>query len=94
MRSSAERERDVAKGELVGLQVEVAGTNHPPYLGLSGTVVDETRHTLVVEGADGETRRIPKPGQRFRFRLPDGTAVEVEGSRIDYNPEDRIKKIR
>jgi len=92
MRSSGE-DRNVARSELIGLRVEVVGTNHPPLAGLAGLVVDETRHTLMVAGDDGKLRRIPKPGQRFRFATAAGP-IDIEGETIDHNPEDRIKKIR
>lgn len=83
--------KHVAKGELIGLRVEVVDTRHPPLRGLAGQVVDETRDTLVVETPGGE-KVVPKRGQRFRFTLPDGRSATLDGARIAYRPADRLKK--
>ena len=93
MRSSGRRSKsDVARRELIGLAVEVRSA-HGGWNGLAGTVVDETKHTFLVELASGATKRIPKPGNRFVFR--DGTdALEINGNDITFQPEDRTKKIR
>lgn len=93
MRSSSRRSKsDVARRELIGLAVEVRSA-HEGWSGLTGTVVDETKHTFLVELASGATKRIPKPGNRFVFR--DGTdAHEISGSDIAFQPEDRTKRIR
>lgn len=80
----------VARSELVGLHVEVAASDHDPYVGLTGTVVDETRNTLVVRTDDGD-RTVPKRGQRFTFTTRDGSTATLDGSRIEARPADRIK---
>ena len=85
------RTKDVARHELIGLAVTVRSP-HGGFDGLEGRVVDETKHTLVVETPSGE-KRVPKPGNRFVFRV--GTdAVEVVGDEITFQPEDRTKKVR
>jgi ribonuclease P protein subunit POP4 len=79
------RAADVARHELIGLEVSVKD-------GPSGRVVDETKHTFLVETKSGP-RRVPKAGRRFVFRV--GTdAVMVDGNDIMFQPEDRTKKIR
>jgi RNase P/RNase MRP subunit p29 len=70
--------------------VEVVDSGHPPCVGTSGTVVDETRNTLAVE-TDAGTRTVPKRGQRFTFTTRDGASVTLDGSRIEARPADRIK---
>ncbi|MFA5860420.1 MAG: ribonuclease P protein subunit [Candidatus Thermoplasmatota archaeon] len=75
---------DIARHELIGLDVTVDGH--------SGRVVDETKHTFLVETPSG-VKRIPKPGRRFRFEF-EGKACELEGNDIAFQPEDRIKKVR
>jgi ribonuclease P protein subunit POP4 len=59
-------------------------------VGMEGTVVDETRETLVIER--GARRTLPKRGNVFEFTLEDGTTVVLEGDAIAYRPEDRIKR--
>ncbi len=95
MQRSADEEipKHVAKGELIGLRMEVVDSRHPPLRGLVGLVVDETRNTLVVETPRG-AKVVPKRGQRFRFTLVDGGSATLDGARIAYRPEDRLKKAR
>lgn len=93
MPRSGDESAHIVKHELIGLRVEVVASSHPPLVGLEGRVVDETRNTLAVETAKGE-RVVPKVGQRFAFTLRDGRSHEVDGRRIAYRPEDRIKKAR
>ncbi len=98
MRRSAEiRDVPLAKHELIGLGIRVrqgrGAEPSSPYRDVTGIVVDETRNTLVVETASGD-RVVPKIGQCFVFTLPDGREVDLEGARIAFNPEDRIKKSR
>lgn len=93
MRSSSKKEKaGAARRELIGLEV-VVGSRHAGWDGLSGLVVDETKHTFVVETASGSETRIPKIGNRFVFRVGDGSFV-VNGAEIAYRPEDRTKKVR
>jgi ribonuclease P protein subunit POP4 len=75
---------DLARHELIGLDVTFAGR--------SGRIVDETKHTFVVETAAGAIT-VPKAGRSFRF-VVDGKNVEVEGDEIMFQPEDRTKKVR
>ena len=93
MRSSSKKENaDVARHELIGLEVTVESP-HPGWNGLSGRVVDETKHTLLVETPAGSEVVVPKPGQTFLFRVGDERFV-VPGSDIAFRPEDRTKKAR
>ncbi len=81
--------------ELIGLVVRVSKSSDPGKKGISGTVIDETRNTLAVETRNkGERRVLPKAECTFRFTLPGGDAVEVEGKAIIARPEDRTKKMQ
>lgn len=92
-------------GVLIGLRMEVADSANPSLRGLEGRVVDETMKTLVVETGPRwpsgfralarETRRptrrvVPKAACRFRFRLPDGRAVEIRGQDLVGRPQERV----
>jgi ribonuclease P protein subunit POP4 len=79
------------KHELIGLDVRVVEATDPGHRGLQGRVVDETRNTLVIEVA-GRELRIPKKGSVFLFQLDE--EVLIEGNRLLYRPEDRVKKGR
>lgn len=81
----------VRKGELIGLQVEVAKATDPSHVGVKGRVVDETMKTLVIE-QEGREKMIQKKGTVFRFDTRGG--VEVRGEDILFRPEERIKRAR
>ena len=80
---------DLMRTELIGLDVEVLSA---PYSGITGKVVDETKHTFTIESA-GTEKMVPKPGNVFRFKMEEEEA-DLNGSELLFRPEDRIKKIR
>lgn len=75
--------------ELAGLHVEVVDASSDDYVGIAGTIVDETRHTLVL--GEGMTKRVPKAHATFEFRLPDGERVVVDGERLVADPARRTE---
>ncbi|MCQ8893438.1 MAG: ribonuclease P protein component 1 [Methanolinea sp.] len=84
--------RNIARHELIGLDVLVVEASNPALRGLSGRIIDETRNTLVIRGDRGE-KRVPKDRTRFRVTLPDGILVEIDGSVLVMAPEKRINGI-
>ena len=82
---------NLRKHELIGLEVEVVQATDPTQAHVRGRVVDETRNTLVLE-IQGDEKRIPKHGSRFRFEIQGG--LELDGEEIRFRPEDRVKKAR
>jgi ribonuclease P protein subunit POP4 len=84
------RPQDILRHELIGLEMKVAKAKNPSLRGLRGIIVDETRNMLTV--ADGGKRvLIPKDVATFRFRLKEGTLVDVDGTRLTGRPENRLK---
>jgi len=77
--------------ELIGLKAKVVKSVHPGYIGIEGTVVDETMKTIKIM-QNNKIKTIPKKCVTIHFTLPDGTIVEVNGKVIIGRPEDRIKK--
>ncbi|MBS7619471.1 ribonuclease P protein subunit [Candidatus Bathyarchaeota archaeon] len=76
--------------ELIGLESLVM-TSSNPTCKVKGIVVDETKNTLIIE-QDDVRKRIIKQDSFFRFKLPNGTMIEIDGSAIIGRPEDRVKK--
>ncbi|MCS7113286.1 MAG: ribonuclease P protein subunit [Nitrososphaerota archaeon] len=83
---------NIVRHELIGLEVKVSASSNPYLKGISGIVVDETKNMLILEGVDGRLRRIPKSCCKFRFKLPTGIIVEVDGRLIVGRPEDRVMR--
>jgi ribonuclease P protein subunit POP4 len=94
--SSKERiimdEKTVAKDELIGLHVKVTDSKDPTWKGKFGLIVDETKNTFLIEIND-QQKMIAKKTAKFEFDI-DGIKIEINGSKIAYRPEDRIKKVR
>lgn len=79
------------QGEFIGLKAKVVESSNRSNMGISGTVVDETRNTLLVRHKDAD-KMVVKDASVFHFIMPDGTIVEVDGKVILGRPEDRLKK--
>ncbi len=82
---------EIQSHELIGLKVEVSEDSNPCNTSISGEVIDETKNMLVVR-QKGKVKRVAKQDAVFRFKLPDGSMVEVDGSTLLGRPEDRVKK--
>jgi ribonuclease P protein subunit POP4 len=84
--------QNIMRHELVGLEVEITHSLHGDSKGIKGRVVDETKNTLTIEDSEGYEKIIPKGSVTFKFTLPDGVIIDIEGKIIISRPEDRIKK--
>lgn len=82
--------RNIIRHELIGLRCAVSESKNKKQEGISGTVADETRNTIVIM-KDGKTAKISKSGAEFVFMLPDGKKVKVSGQLLVARPENRIK---
>ena len=94
--------RNLHRHELIGLSVEVIHSSDRQILGLTGWVIDETKHllllaitpTLSLEALKTARRvAVPKKDCTFRFTLPSGEQVEVAGSLLKSKSETRIKNV-
>ncbi len=83
--------RNLIQHELIGLETTVVASTNPCSIGISGHVIDETRNTLVISQMKSR-KIIPKAISCFRFTLPKGVEVDVDGVQIVGAPENRIKK--
>lgn len=86
--------QNILRHELIGLTVKVRDATNPALKGIRGTIVDETKNTLKILSPHGKLM-IPKNTATFRFKLPDGIQVDVDGNRLVARPENRLKtKVR
>ena len=81
----------ILQHEFIGLDVKVARSPNPNYVGITGKVIDETQNTLVIQ-YNSEKKIIIKNVTIFHFTMPDGTIVEIDGKVIIGRPEKRIKR--
>lgn len=82
----------LARDELIGLHVKIKKCKDPSWIGKSGLIIDETKNTLVLEIED-QQKMIAKKTATFEFDY-DGKKIMLDGSKIAYRPENRIKKTR
>ncbi|MBO3802629.1 MAG: ribonuclease P protein subunit [Candidatus Brockarchaeota archaeon] len=81
--------RELARRELVSLEVEVVSSTDPTLAGTKGTVIDETKNTFTIRSASGD-KVVPKKVSVFRFTLPSGKTVTLAGRSLNLRPEDRL----
>ena len=86
MRSAA----NLTKHEIIGLGVRIDSSTDPTLSGRKGVIVDESRDMLVIE-SDGREIRVAKETVTLAF---DEYGFMIDGRKIRYRPEDRIKKVR
>lgn len=80
---------NLAKHELIGLNVEVDSHGDNNMEGLSGVVVDETQNFLKIETEKG-VKMVEKKEGSFVFELDDAQ-VRILGELISKRPEERVK---
>lgn len=86
--------QNILRHELIGLNVKVVRAENPTIRGIRGVVVDETKNMLTIN-AKRRKVMIPKSIATFRFDLPGGTRVDVDGERLVAKAENRLKtKVR
>jgi ribonuclease P protein subunit POP4 len=81
--------QNVIRHELIGLKARVVVSSNPSQVGIEGTIVDESRHMLVIMTRAGR-KNIQKKFSVIELRLPDDTLVRVDGSVLVMQPERRI----
>ena len=76
----------------IGRRLAQVRSKHPPYEKITGRIVNETMKTITVD-TGGREVVIPKAGNSFSMDF-NGKIVWIEGRRVMYRPEDRIKKVK
>ena len=79
-----------AKEEFIGLNVCITNSNDPSWIGKKGLVIDETKNTFKIK-INGINKTIAKKNSQFMFEY-NGMNINLDGLKINYKPEDRIKK--
>lgn len=77
--------------EWIGLQVAVLESSDPGHRGIVGVVRDETKNTIRIE-TQGRLLTVPKNNSTFLTTLPTGERLPIQGSKMRFRPEDRVKK--
>ena len=81
-------EREMMKEEFIGLKAQVDRCTDPSLQGIEGMIIDETKNMLVIESGKSK-KKIAKDIAAFSIN---GTVID--GKKMKYRPEDRIRKIK
>jgi ribonuclease P protein subunit POP4 len=92
LREDSMNEKKLAREELIGLKVKIKECKDKSWIGKTGFIVDETKNTFLIE-VDNKKKKIAKNIATFEFEYEDKKVI-LDGSKISYRPEDRIKKVR
>ena len=82
----------IVKDELIGRKVTIKDCTDPNWINKSGIITDETKNTFLIT-ENGREKKIAKNTATFEFEYH-GEKQVIEGTRLTYRPEDRIKKSR
>jgi ribonuclease P protein subunit POP4 len=82
----------ITSDELIGRTVTIIECTDPSWINQIGRIIDETQHTFLIQ-TETKQKRIAKQTATFAFEYH-GKKTIVKGSRLDYRPEERIKKTR
>ncbi len=82
--------KNIVINELIGLKAKVIQSLDIRQRGTIGTVIDETKNTVVLE-TDKGIRRIMKSISVFRFYSENGSFT-VRGEEISFRPHERIER--
>lgn len=80
----------LVKDELIGLHTTIKKCSDNSVTGTSGKIVDETKNTFRIKVNDKE-KMIAKKNALFEFEYNE-KKISIDGYRLTYRPEDRIKK--
>ena len=85
-------EKTLARDELIGLKVKILQCTDPTWNGCNGLIIDETKNTFHIKTEQG-IKTIAKKTAIFEF-VVDNEKIGINGEKITFRPEDRIKKVR
>jgi len=82
----------LGKDELIGRCVRIATCTDPNMENLQGVIVDETKHMFLIESS-GKQKWIAKNIASFIFPT-EQKEIQINGSKLRFRPEERVKKAR
>lgn len=84
--------RKALTGEFIGVKAEVVDSTDASMKHVRGEIIDETRNTFLIEDEEKVTKMVPKKDNKFKLYMMSREII-VDGSKIMYRPEDRIKRL-
>lgn len=82
---------DVLKHELIGLNIKVVDSKNKSDAGIEGTIIDETKNTLIVETIDEKRKTLFKQNIIIEATI-NNKKIKINGKGLLGRPQDRIKQ--
>lgn len=79
---------NLTQHELIGLNTTIETSSNPQFIGLNGTIINETKSMFTLNTSKGK-KLIPKSHSTWRFNV-NNEHLKVEGSKIQKRSFDRI----
>jgi ribonuclease P protein subunit POP4 len=76
--------------ELIGLHVTITQSSKPTLVGLTGTIVDETKSMFNIKTKNGN-KMVPKNYNQWEFHLQDNK-TKLSGFTLNRRTEDRLEE--
>jgi ribonuclease P protein subunit POP4 len=84
--------QDILKHEIIGLPARIVESSDPTMEGINGTIVFETRNTILIR-KDSRIRQAAKKAiKKMRLQM-DSSACFISGSALIGRPEDRVSRL-
>lgn len=74
--------------EFIGLNTEIATSSNPQFIGLNGTIINETKSMFTLKTSKG-VKSIPKSNSVWSFNV-NNNQLQLDGSKIQKRSFDRI----
>jgi len=75
--------------ELVGLRATILSSSQPTLIGLSGTIIFETKYMITLKVRSGIKRVSKLVARKMKLHLP-GNVCFINGASLIGRPEDRV----
>jgi len=82
--------RKVIRGELIGKTIRIIHSKNGTLIGIKGKIIDETKHTLMLEDEEKKKKLVLKNGITFET-MQQGEIIKIKGELVIGRPEDRVK---
>jgi len=83
--------KHLLKRELIGLTINVVDSKNKANINLKGRIVDETKHTLIIQTKEKQKKRMFKKNIAFTTKIKNQN-YKIMGTFLEGKPEERIKK--
>jgi ribonuclease P protein subunit POP4 len=85
------KKNNFLRNDLIGLYAKIIDSSHRDYIGITGTIVNETKKTLIILD-NKKKKRVAKRVSVIQITLPNGKSYIVDGVSTIGHPVNKIKK--